>query len=321
MKAAQPTVCYDEAPRPLSSDSNVVDSLLIPRLIDVDAPSFDPGGENVLVFRSICDLFLRYVSARPLAHALFRTVECKELEGLSIHRPVLDLGCGDGEFGRFALCAAPDVSVDLLRHRLMLAKESSPSMALAAADARQLPVGDGAFASVLAVSVLEHVDRPWEALFEIARVLRPGGLFVATIVLADLHRHLFHPQWLRPFCLARAYLAAHDLAFDHRCLLAQADWDQMISAAGLYIVTSRKIVTPRVTKAFDLLLASAWPYRLIRGTSAQRLWRPAWVSHLCWKLYQRLATEDRTENDEGSVLLIVAEKAADPSWLREKSGA
>jgi SAM-dependent methyltransferase len=282
------------------------------RRTDREEPAGHRGSDDVLVFRTLCDLFSRYLASRPLAHAFFRAAECGELSDLIIRRPVLDLGCGDGEFARFALQAAPDVGVDLRADRLIFAKRLDPSVVLARADARRLPFVDGSFASVLAVSVLEHVDEPWEALREIARVLLPGGRFIATIVLADLHQHLFHKRWLRPLGLAGAYIVAHDVAFQHRCLLDRADWSQMLSNVGLNVVESRKIVGPRIIAAFDLLLATAWPYRLTRGTKADWLWRPKWISELCWKLYQQLAADGedpRSRDDEdGSVLLVVAEK-------------
>jgi SAM-dependent methyltransferase len=51
----------------------------------------------------------------------------------------------------------------------------------AAADIRQLPLADATVDVVLVEHVLEHVLDPIQAAAEIERVLRPGGLVVATI--------------------------------------------------------------------------------------------------------------------------------------------
>jgi SAM-dependent methyltransferase len=281
---------------------------------DAESTSCDVLAETRLEFRPLRELFTRYVAARPLAHALFRAAECQELFRVAIARPVLDLGCGDGEFGRFALQAPPDFGIDLAACRLISAKRAGPLMSLARADARRLPFVDCSFASVLAVSVLEHIDRPWEALSEAARVLRPGGQFVATIVLADLHQHLFYRRWLRPLGLAGAYTAAHDLAFNHRCLLDQADWDKMLLDAGLNIVASRKIIGPRIIRAFDMLLATAWPYRFMQAVGKHWLWRSNWARETCWRFCRRLMADgddggQSTDEEEGSALLVVAEKS------------
>ena len=228
-----------------------------------------------------------------MAYALFRAAECRELAEFMIRRPVLDVGCGEGEFGVFALQTPPDYGIDLLDDRLAQAKKAARPGSLARADACKLPFPQGSFASVLAVSVLEHFERPVEALHEIARVLRPGGRFVATIVLADLRRHLFYPRWLRWFGLAGAYLAAHDRVFKHISLLEKADWERMLEEAGLRVVTSRKIVSPAITRAFDLFLATAWPYRLMQCFGARWVWRPRWMEELCWRLFERLNKTER----------------------------
>lgn len=43
------------------------------------------------------------------------------------------------------------------------------------ADARRLPIADELIDSVLMLHVLEHLDRPGQALSEVERILRPGG--------------------------------------------------------------------------------------------------------------------------------------------------
>lgn len=42
-------------------------------------------------------------------------------------------------------------------------------------------IGDGSFDVVLCTQVLEHVPRPWDAVAEIARVLRPGGAALVSV--------------------------------------------------------------------------------------------------------------------------------------------
>lgn len=57
------------------------------------------------------------------------------------------------------------------------------------ADAHDLaPFADGSFDAVIAVSVWEHLARPWLAAAAVARVLRPGGqVYVATHQTFPLH--------------------------------------------------------------------------------------------------------------------------------------
>ena len=52
-------------------------------------------------------------------------------------------------------------------------------------DATQLPFADGAFDAVITSEVLEHIAADTAAIAELTRVLRPGGVFAATV-----------PSWL-----------------------------------------------------------------------------------------------------------------------------
>lgn len=52
------------------------------------------------------------------------------------------------------------------------------------ADIHALPYADGTFSSVLCSEVLEHVARPWLALPELRRVIRPGGWIIVTTLFA-----------------------------------------------------------------------------------------------------------------------------------------
>jgi SAM-dependent methyltransferase len=51
-------------------------------------------------------------------------------------------------------------------------------------DALALPFKDATLDGVLATQVLEHVRRPWVALEEVFRCLKPGGWCIATIPMA-----------------------------------------------------------------------------------------------------------------------------------------
>ncbi|GIF75171.1 class I SAM-dependent methyltransferase [Asanoa siamensis] len=85
------------------------------------------------------------------------------------------------------------------------------------ADARTLPVGDGALDLVTAFDVLEHIDEDHEAAAEIFRVLRPGGT-VLIAVPADMK------LW-----------SAHDVAVGHVRRYDRAGLRAVIEKAGLVV--------------------------------------------------------------------------------------
>jgi SAM-dependent methyltransferase len=60
-------------------------------------------------------------------------------------------------------------------------------------DGHNLPFEDASFDVVFSSQVLEHLQEPWRAVGEIARVLKPDGVFVGSVAFLKLyHRSYFH---------------------------------------------------------------------------------------------------------------------------------
>lgn len=237
-----------------------------------------------LAFKSLEEIFAGYARVAPLAHALYRTAEANHLRQAPLLRPVLDLGCGSGEFAQLALRSNVDVGIDLSLRRL--SRRNPDYRDACVSDACRLPFADDEFQTVLAVSVLEHLHHPEQVLAEVCRVLRPGGRLIGTATLLDMHEQLFYPPLLRCLRLSplgRLYVRLHDWLFAHRCLLRQSQWEAMLTSTGtgLELLVSRKIVPPRLTRYWDLLLAFAWPVRLLPRWAYSLTFHPpgvrAWV--------------------------------------------
>ncbi|MDH3992498.1 MAG: class I SAM-dependent methyltransferase [Gammaproteobacteria bacterium] len=106
---------------------------------------------------------------------------------------VLDLGCGEGRHVISAYIEADvqSVGVDLSLQDLRTTREKfadfdepenpAKSFALSSANALELPFADNTFDKVICSEVLEHIPDYRGALREIERVLKPGGLFCASV--------------------------------------------------------------------------------------------------------------------------------------------
>ena len=93
---------------------------------------------------------------------------------------VLELGIGTGRIATpVASAGCRVVGIDIARDMLRVAaKQDQPPLALLQGDVARLPFADQSFDAVLAVHVL-HLIPDWRgALGEVARVLRPGGVFI-----------------------------------------------------------------------------------------------------------------------------------------------
>jgi 2-polyprenyl-3-methyl-5-hydroxy-6-metoxy-1,4-benzoquinol methylase len=98
-------------------------------------------------------------------------------------RSVLDAPCGAGAFTLRLLESGREVHSGDIEPGL---KVENPRFARLDLDAR-LPFGDGFFDAVVSIDGIEHLERPFDFVREVRRVLRPGGvLLVSTPNLTSL---------------------------------------------------------------------------------------------------------------------------------------
>ena len=106
---------------------------------------------------------------------------------------VLDLGCGEGRhvISAYVEANVHSVGVDLSFNDLKITRErfehfaepdnEAKSFSLSTASALNLPFADNTFDKIICSEVLEHIPDYRGALREIERVLKPGGLFCASV--------------------------------------------------------------------------------------------------------------------------------------------
>ncbi len=118
----------------------------------------------------------------PLARSKRRS---HELLNLVPGNTVLDVGCGSGgDVRAIAAIVGPSggaVGVDASALAISRARAGAPDNAhFLLADAAALPFEDASFDACRSERTLQHVEQPRIALSEIARIVRPGGLVVAS---------------------------------------------------------------------------------------------------------------------------------------------
>lgn len=133
---------------------------------------------------------------------------------------VLDLGCGPRDQALpFESLGFRYVGIDY-----------DGSAADLLADGHALPFQDGSFDVVFSFAVLEHLHTPPRAIAEIARVLRPGGLYVGTVSQGEpFHASYFH---FTPWGLNSMLGGQPDLKLER--LWSSADTLRALSRMGRY---------------------------------------------------------------------------------------
>jgi SAM-dependent methyltransferase len=148
---------------------------------------------------------------RSRAHVLRQLVHahCRDC------RLVLDAGCGTGGNIDWLSTKATVVAADTSHEALRLLSIRRPER-LVASDVEHQPWPDATFDLILMADVLEHVDDR-TALAEAFRILRPGGILVATVPAYKL-------LW-----------SDHDVALHHKRRYTKALLTARVRTAGFEI--------------------------------------------------------------------------------------
>ena len=106
------------------------------------------------------------------------------LKGLPADARLLDLGCGGGQdAGSLDQCGYRVVGLDRTNALLSAGRRRYPSLPLVRADLRQLPFQAMSFDGLWAAASLMHLPKAdaRRILIDLCRLVRPGGLFAATV--------------------------------------------------------------------------------------------------------------------------------------------
>jgi len=101
-------------------------------------------------------------------------------------RRVLDAGCGMGDrtvatvLGGAERAVGMDTDPEKLHWARLLAQRNDARAGFLLGSIESIPCRKESFDLVLLLDVIEHLDRPLEALAEVHRVLRPGGRVLIT---------------------------------------------------------------------------------------------------------------------------------------------
>jgi ubiquinone/menaquinone biosynthesis C-methylase UbiE len=155
---------------------------------------------------------------------------------------MLDLACATGMSFRFLTDYGEIRGIDISEETIRLCGERGIDR-IVQGDALKLPFQEGSFDVVLALDAFEHFEDDVAAMREVFRVLRPGGMLVATV-----------PAFM-------ALWSPHDEAYHHYRRYRRPQLRGRLEQAGF--------VTERMSYSAMSLFCPVWAMRRLRSLTAK----------------------------------------------------
>lgn len=199
-------------------------------------------------------------------------------------QPCLEIGVGTGRIAlplheRGIRLAGADIAEAMLR-RLVANADGALPFPLLRADATRLPVADGSFGSVLAVHVLHLIPQWRDAVGEAMRVLRPGGVLIASFpgVGAGTWRTLTVAPWR---AAVRETLARHGVvrvsagAREPRDVAGYLGGHAVCRSLPPVLVTETQTLAGTLRDIEEQVYSWTWPYareQILAASADIRAW-------------------------------------------------
>lgn len=127
--------------------------------------------------------------------------------------PISDLGCGPGQIARYLHRQGVDtLGVDLSPRMVAEARRLNPEIPFHQGDMLSLSDADDSWGGIAAFYCIIHIPRDQivEALRELKRVLKPGGVLLLTFHIGDEIKHL-DEWWEKPVNLDFAFYQPEEM--------------------------------------------------------------------------------------------------------------
>lgn len=229
----------------------------------------------------IQDYLKAYLCERPLFLSLIRAKEAFLYQKyFPFKKPVLDIGCGDGFFAKVTFskrhpepCHSGldpeshgilkqvqddvksvqddmnliDIGLDVKESRINEARKLGIYKKLVIYDGVKIPFPDNYFSTIVSNCVLEHVTELEAVLEEAYRVLKPGGVFLTTVMAKPWEDYLFgtkllgvwYQNWMRK-------KQVHLNLYNHK------NWDDVFKKSGFRIVDKIGYLDKKASRLVDI---------------------------------------------------------------------
>ncbi len=177
----------------------------------------------------------QHLSSLPYFRGMLRVVEHSIFAGLEMNEPILDIGAGDGHFAQVLFSTQQVIGIDPWWEPLPEASARNVYAMLLQAEGSSLPLESGVAACAISNSVLEHIPEVVPVLKDVARVLKPGGMFYFAVPNQQFRTELWGMKVFNSLglkALAKRYEKFFNKIARHYNLDTPETWLARLHAAG-----------------------------------------------------------------------------------------
>jgi len=199
---------------------------------------------------------------------IWRSCEYAAYKRYRLPEPILDVGCGDGQYFRLVWPEIKNVvGVDIDVSALGAAAESGVYSAVHNVPAVSMPFDPNSFASAFANCSLEHMDNIEVVLKNVWKVLQPGGKFLLSVTTEKFLEWTTLPQLMNllKLPLIEEHLLEKYKTYHHLVsAFTPKDWANKLGEAGFEILEHIPIV-PEILGRFNMFSDMLWHVPDARG--------------------------------------------------------
>jgi SAM-dependent methyltransferase len=247
----------------------------------------------------------------PYFRAVLRAVEARSYQQFDLPGPILDLGCGDGQFVTTAFTEPLDVGLDPWTGPVHLAGKAGGHRLVIQGSGDLMPFPSAHFGSAISNSVLEHIPELDSVLAEMARVLKPGAMFVFCVpnhnFLANLSISNFLDRIGLRF-LGEAYRRFFNWISRHYHCDSPEVWQERLTKAGFEIERYWHYFSPRALRILEL--GHYWGVPTVLNHFVFKRWIlvPQRWNFVLTNAIVKAAYEEEVEQPQGSYSFYVARR-------------
>lgn len=203
----------------------------------------------------------------PISLYIIRAKECELFSRYIYDRPVLDIGCGEGEFAKILFKNKIDTGIDFKEKNIRKARKSNSYKNCIASSIENVNYNNNYFKSIISNCVLEHVFNLDKALSNVHNMLDNNGMVYFTVATDKFSKYMSFANYFGMYeNITKINTKILNKLFNHNFALKKDEWDEKFINAGFKIVYDEPYLSKLQLNIMGLLLIFSFPSFLYKKT-------------------------------------------------------